>query len=123
MCRTAFTYGIDFKELCSKVIGFIILTSFGYYTTFSQRHQGEALYIINSAGIAYHQDAVLYIIIAKAFLYTLRVMIYSPDGLMRCNNGKIAIVDDMPLLSQWIKKTKSEDLAFFGTPCGNRTHI
>ena len=38
-------------------------------------------------------------------------MIYSPDGLMRYNNGK-AIVDDMPLLSQWIKKSKSEDLDF-----------
>ena len=32
-------------------------------------------------------------------------MIYSPDGLMRYNNGKIAIVDDIPLLLQWIKKS------------------
>ncbi len=39
-------------------------------------------------------------------------MIYSPDGLMRYNNGKIAIVDDIPLLSQWIKKDKSFDLSF-----------
>ena len=39
-------------------------------------------------------------------------MIYSPDELMRYNNGKIAIVDDIPLLSQWIKKSKSEDLDF-----------
>jgi len=43
----------------------------------------EGVYIINSAGIAYHQNAVLYIIIAKenyAFRlirYTLRVMIYA----------------------------------------------
>ena len=32
-------------------------------------------------------------------------MIYSPDGLMRYNNGKIAIVDDIPPASQWIKKS------------------
>ena len=38
-------------------------------------------------------------------------MIYSPDGLMRYNDSD-AIVDDMPLLSQWIKKSKSEDLDF-----------
>ena len=30
-------------------------------------------------------------------------MIYSPNGLMRYNDSN-AIVDDMPLLSQWIKK-------------------
>jgi len=41
------------------------------------------VYIINSAGIAYHQNAVLYIIIAKE---------NTPFG------------DDIPLLSQWIKK-------------------
>jgi len=29
---------------------------------------GMPLYIINSAGIAYHQNEVLYIIIAKVFL-------------------------------------------------------
>ena len=38
-------------------------------------------------------------------------MIYSPDGLMRYNDSN-AIVDDIPLLSQWIKKSKSEDLDF-----------
>ena len=30
-------------------------------------------------------------------------MIYSPNGLMRYNDSN-PIVDDMPLLSQWIKK-------------------
>ena len=30
-------------------------------------------------------------------------MVYSPNGLMRYNDS-VAIVDDMPLLSQWIKK-------------------
>ena len=30
-------------------------------------------------------------------------MICSPDGLMRCNDSN-AVVGDMPLLSQWIKK-------------------
>jgi len=34
------------------------------------------VYIINSSGIAYHQDEVLYIIIAKA-KYSLRLMIYT----------------------------------------------
>ena len=41
-------------------------------------------------------------------------MIYSPDGLMRYNDSD-AIVDDMPLLSQWIKKfDKSKLVEFFG---------
>ena len=39
----------------------------------------------------------------SSYLYTLGVMIYSPDGLMRYNDSN-AIVDDIPLLSQWIKK-------------------
>ena len=47
-------------------------------------------------------------------------MIYSPDGLMRYNNGNFAIVDDIPLLSQWIKKfDKSKLVEFFGR--GRRT--
>ena len=41
-------------------------------------------------------------------------MIYSPDGLMRYNNGNFGIVDDIPLLSQWIKKfDKSKLVEFF----------
>ena len=42
----------------------------------SHTNRGEALYIINFAEIAYHQDEVLYIIIAKA-KYSLRLMIYA----------------------------------------------
>jgi len=38
-------------------------------------------------GIAYHQNAVLYIIIAKAFLYT-------PKGVMRYK-GDIVTLDDI----------------------------
>ena len=38
-------------------------------------HRCEASYIINSEGIAYHQNEVLYII--KPQIYTLRVMIYA----------------------------------------------
>ena len=34
-------------------------------------------------------------------------MICSPNGLMRYNNGIFAIVDDIPLLSQWIKKLRT----------------
>ena len=45
--------------------------------------------------------------------YTLRVMIYSPNGLMRYNNS-FAIVDDIPLLSQWIKKSAHNVYGFFG---------
>ena len=41
-------------------------------------------------------------------------MIYSPDGLMRYNDSK-AIVDAIPLLSQWIKKfDKPKLVEFFG---------
>ena len=40
-------------------------------------------------------------------------MIYSPNGLMRYNDS-VAIVDDMPLLSQWIKNPRSEERGFFG---------
>ena len=39
-------------------------------------------------------------------------MIYSPDGLMRYNDSD-AIVDDMPLLSQWIKKFQVRRLGIF----------
>ena len=38
-------------------------------------------------------------------------MIYSPNGLMRYNDS-IAIVDDIPLLSQWIKKSRSGERDF-----------
>ena len=38
-------------------------------------------------------------------------MIYSPNGPMRYNDSN-AIVDDMPLLSQWIKKSRSEERDF-----------
>ena len=54
----------------------------------------------------------------KLFLYTLCVMIYSPDGLMRYNDSN-AIVDDIPLLSQWIKKFDlSKQVKFFGWGIG-----
>jgi len=43
----------------------------------------------------------------RKFLCTPKgVMRYSPVGLMRYNDSN-AIVDDMPLLSQWIKKIPS----------------
>ena len=56
----------------------------------SRENQGEALYIINSAGIAYNQHEVLYII--KPQKYTLKrddirrrqppAIIYTPDVVM-----------------------------------------
>ena len=63
------------------------------------------MHIINSVGIAYHQNKVLHIIIAKA-LYTLRVMIYTFGDDIQPS------ADDIPLLSQWIKITKQK-LSYF----------
>ena len=42
---------------------------------------------------------------------------------MRYNNGNFAIVDDMPLLSQWIKNTRSHERVFFGTDTQNGTDL
>ena len=42
-------------------------------------------------------------------------MIYSPNGLMRYNDS-VAIVDDMPLLSQWIKKHSFKRTSVFLAP-------
>ena len=39
-------------------------------------------------------------------------MLYSPNGLMKYNDS-LAIVDDMPLLSQWIKKDQVRRLSLF----------
>ena len=48
------------------------------YITFQQTNQGEALYIINSVGIAYHQHAVLHLIKAQGgIIHGFAVMIYS----------------------------------------------
>ena len=63
------------------------------------------MYIINSAGIAYHQNEVLYIIIAKrnaacGWWYT--------PSVMRCTLSR----DDIPLLSQWIKNRQVETCRF-----------
>ena len=63
------------------------------------------MYIINSAGIAYHQNEVLYIIIAKrnatcGWWYT--------PSVMRCTLAR----DDIPLLSQWIKNRQVETCRF-----------
>ena len=65
----------------------------------------KAVYIINSAGIAYHQNEVLYIIIAKrnaacGWWYT--------PSVMRCTLAR----DDIPLLSQWIKNRQVETCRF-----------
>ena len=43
------------------------------------KNQGEALYIINSAGIAYHQNEVLYVIKPQEDT-SQSVMRYSPQG-------------------------------------------
>jgi len=47
------------------------------YITFLKTNQGEALYIINSVGIAYHQHAVLHLIKPQeGFMHGYAVMIY-----------------------------------------------
>ena len=71
-----------------------------------ETNHDEVVYIINFEEIAYHQGKALYIIIAKELYslrlmrYTLRVMIYSLTA------------NDIPLLSQWIKKDDSEESSF-----------
>ena len=71
--------------------------------------------------IVYHQfRKELHIIKTKFCISSLRkvfntrqsVMIYSPNGLMRYNDS-VAIVDDMPLLSQRIKKFQVLRLGIF----------
>ena len=64
----------------------------------------EGVHIINFEEIAYHQNEVLYIIIAKAFYAHKRCdeiqgRLTALDDIHRTSYG-----DDMPLLSQWIKK-------------------
>jgi len=44
------------------VVAFPTYSCLSDYITFQQANQGEALYIIYSAGIAYHQHAVLHLI-------------------------------------------------------------
>ena len=75
-------------------------------TSNSRINHASGVYIINSAGIAYHQNEVLYIIIAKrnaacAWWYT--------PSVMRCTLTR----DDIPLLSQWIKKSTGRNLSIF----------
>ena len=83
--------------------------------TQTQNH-AKGVYIINSVGIAYHQYGALYIIIAKedtacGWWYAPSVMRYT---LKR---------DDIPLLSQWIKKfDKLKLVEFFGWGSRIRTY-
>ena len=73
------------------------------------------LYIINSIGIAYYQNEVLYIIKPTVFLYT-------PKGVMRykCDLSHLMIYtltrDDMPSLSAWIKKLSFKRTRVFWLP-------
>ena len=56
-----------------------------YYSIKAKTNQCEALYIINSVGIAYLQNKVLYII---------KPTVIHTYGVMRYNNGN-AVVDDI----------------------------
>ena len=68
-------------------------------------HQNEVLYIINGETVASHHCESDLIHALRVMIYSLRLMIY---------NDSNAIVGDIPLLSQWIKKqTKSNLVCFF----------
>ena len=83
----------------------------------SGKNHTEGVHIINSAGIVYHQDEVLHIIIAKVFQYI-------PNRVMKCKGGNAAFDDihasrdDMPLLSQWIKNRQAEACRFLAEMVG-----
>ncbi|MBQ9849020.1 MAG: hypothetical protein IJO64_08190, partial [Clostridia bacterium] len=72
----------------------------------SKQSTAKAVVYHSQLVAVYHQDEVLYIIIAKAeyslrlMICTLRVMIY-------------AFGDDIPLLSQWIKNKTVQRLSYF----------
>ena len=56
---------------------------------------------------------VLYIInFVRSCISSLRKFLCTPKGVMRYNDSN-AIVDDMPLLSQWIKKFQVRRLGIF----------
>jgi len=65
------------------------------YITFLKTNQGEALYIINSEGIAYRQHEVLYLIKPQEYA-RWRVMRYSPKGADDMHRTSCG--DDMPSL-------------------------
>jgi hypothetical protein len=76
------------------------------------------LYIINSAGIVYHQDGVLHII--KPTKHT-HLRCDDIHGLRRDEIQRALRVDDMPSLVGLDKKRATLQLLFFGA--GKRTHI
>ena len=82
-------------------------------------NQCEALYIINSAGIAYHQNVVLYIINGETVAYhQADSFLIHTFGVMRykCDLSHLMIYtltrDDMPSLSAWINTKKERRLLF-----------
>ncbi|MBQ2902928.1 MAG: hypothetical protein IJE48_00880 [Clostridia bacterium] len=61
-------------------------------------NHGVAVHIINFEEIVYHQNEVLYIIIVKAYSLSVMICSLTADGMHPSG-------DNIPLLSQWIKKT------------------
>ena len=59
--------------------------------TYREINQGEALYIINSEGIVYHQHEVLYIIKPQVRCTLARDEI-QPEGLMICTALRAAMI-------------------------------
>ena len=70
--------------------------------SYTQINQGEALYIINSEGIAYHQHEVLYIINSEGIayhqhevLYIIKPQVDTRWRVMRYKGGLNAALDDI----------------------------
>ena len=73
------------------------------------------LYIINFAGIAYHQRKALYIIIAEDW-YTAKPWWYTVLWTDEIQCAKH--IDDIPPAPQWIKKSRSEERDFLAPTVG-----
>ncbi len=82
---------------------------FEFYITL-HINQGEALYIINSAGIAYHQNFSFVYHQADFYAHSSGVMIYNLLCRLMIYTLKR---DDIPSPSAWIKKIDKQCLSIF----------
>ena len=86
-----------------------------YYSIKAVKNQCEALYIINSIGIAYHQLRKKLYIIKPTEIHPYGVMIYAYGDDIQ------PTADDMPSLSAWIKNPRSKERGFFVIRVRKRT--
>ena len=82
-----------------------------------KKHQWrKPLYIINFEEIAYHQgERLAYHHCGR--IYSLRLMIYNATEYRGVDDIH-AMRDDIPLLTQWIKKALAKASAFLAPPAG-----